>query len=164
MASKKKKKKTKKTVKKKPNKKAVKNKVQGNRSNGNLHRSFSVLARKKLGAIVAGDWVEVARQSTGPAAIVSIAPRSSVLERPGRRGDVKAVAANLTRLVIVSAIRPGIDTLLIDSYCCAAERAGIEPVLLINKSDLLDRVQLASVTDMLECLLVAVVRGAALPQ
>ena len=112
--------------------------------------AFRCVARKKLGAMVAGDWVEVARQSTGPAAIVSMAPRSSVLERPGRRGDVKAVAANLTRLLIVSAIRPGIDTLLIDSYCCAAERAGIEPVLLINKSDLLDRVQLASVTDMLD--------------
>ena len=108
------------------------------------------VARKKLGTLVAGDWVEVEKQSTGPGAIVSIAPRSSVLERPSRRGDLKPVAANLTRLVIVSAIRPGIDTLLIDSYCCAAERAGIEPVLLINKSDLLDRVQLASVTDMLD--------------
>jgi len=108
------------------------------------------VVRKKLGTLVAGDWVEVERQATGPGAIVSIAPRSTVLERPGRRGDLKPVAANLTRLVIVSASKPGIDTLLIDSYCCAAELAGIEPVLLINKSDLLDRAQLKSVTDMLD--------------
>jgi len=112
--------------------------------------AFRCVAREKLGAMVAGDWVEVENQPNGPAAIVSIAPRGSVLERPDRRGELKPVAANLTRLVIVSATTPGIDTLLIDSYCCAAERAGIEPVLLINKSDLLDPMQLASVTDMID--------------
>lgn len=112
--------------------------------------TFRCVARRKLGVIVAGDWVEVERQATGRSAIVSIAPRSSVLERPGHRGELKPVAANLTRLVIVTAIEPGIDTLLIDSYCCAAERAGIEPAVLVNKSDLLDPAQLASVSDMLD--------------
>ncbi len=111
--------------------------------------AFRCVARKKLGTVVAGDRVEVERQPTGPAAIVSFAPRNSVLERPNRRGELKPVAANLTRLVIVAATRPGIATLLIDSYCCAAERAGIEPVLLMNKSDLLDTEQHACVAKLL---------------
>ena len=99
---------------------------------------FRCVARKKLGTIVAGDWVDIAQQSTGNATIETIAPRTGVLERPDHRGKPKPVAANLTRLLIVAAQRPGIDTLLIDSYIAAAERSQITPVLVINKADTLD--------------------------
>lgn len=99
---------------------------------------FRCVARKKLGTVVAGDWVQIEKQANGHAAIVSIAPRSGVLQRPDRWGNLKPVASNLTRLLIVSAVKPGIDTLLIDSYCSAVERAGIEPGFIINKADILD--------------------------
>ena len=95
------------------------------------------VARRKLGTIVAGDWVEIESQATGRAAIADVLPRSGVLERPTRRGEFKPVAANLSRLLVVSAPRPGIDTLLIDSYCAAAEIADIQPAIIINKSDLI---------------------------
>lgn len=111
---------------------------------------FRCVARKKLGTVVAGDWVQIQKQATGHAAVVSIAPRQGVLQRPGRRNALKPVAAHLTHLLIVSAIKPGIDTLLIDSYCCAAERANIQPVLLINKSDMLDKTELNTLTEMLD--------------
>lgn len=56
---------------------------------------------------------------------------------------MKPLAANLTRMVVVSAIIPTHDTLLIDQFCVVAETAGIKPVLVINKSDLADESTLA---------------------
>jgi len=64
--------------------------------------------------------------------------RSSELSRPDRRGHLKAVAANITQLVIVCAPRPRPDTLLIDQFCVVAGNQDIHPLLVLNKSDLLD--------------------------
>lgn len=86
----------------------------------------------------------------GDAAIRSVAPRSSLLERPNRTGTLKPVAANLTQLVIVAAIEPGIQTHLIDSYCVAAERAGIQPTIAINKADLHKDERLEEIEQLIE--------------
>lgn len=102
---------------------------------GKLHRCVSL---KKLGLVVTGDTVDWQTEKTGDGKVVRIHPRDSLLQRPDRKGKLKPVAANLTRLVIVSAIKPGVETLLIDQYAAAAELAGIEPLIVINKSDLLD--------------------------
>ena len=101
---------------------------------GDLYRC---VALKKLGLVVTGDIVDWQMEDTGDHRVTGVHPRLSLLQRPDRRGKLKPVAANLTRLVIVSAIKPGVETLLIDQYSAAAELAGIEPVIAINKSDLL---------------------------
>ncbi len=101
----------------------------------NLHRC---VALKKLSLVVTGDMVDWHREKTGDSKVTRVHTRTTLLQRPDRRGKLKPVAANLTRLVIVSAIKPGVETLLIDQYAAAAELGGIEPVIVINKSDLLD--------------------------
>lgn len=83
--------------------------------------------------LVAGDLVHCEREGD-TLRIVSLEPRSSVLERADRRG-VKPLAANLTHLGIVSANPPGVDTLLIDQFCLAAHQAGVEALIIINKAD-----------------------------
>ena len=55
------------------------------------------------------------------------------------RGVVRPLAANLTHLAIVSADPPGIDTLLVDQLCVAAELAGVSAIVVINKADRLDQ-------------------------
>ncbi len=106
--------------------------VQAN--DGSLHRC---VALKKLGLVVTGDLVDWKSERTGDARVINIQSRQSLLERPDRRGQRKAIAANLTRLIIVCAIKPGVETLLIDQYCAAAELADITPIVVVNKSDLL---------------------------
>ncbi len=96
------------------------------------------VALKKLGLIVTGDLVDWRREASGAARVTYLHPRSSLLERLDQRGKRKPVAANLTRLIVVGAIKPGVETLLIDQYCAAAELADITPIVVINKSDLLD--------------------------
>ena len=66
-------------------------------------------------------------------------PRRTLLARVDARGRSKPVAANVERIVIVAAPSPGIDEELIDQFLVAAEHTGITPILLINKTDLLDR-------------------------
>ncbi|MGV8481891.1 GTPase RsgA, partial [Pseudomonas aeruginosa] len=70
--------------------------------------------------------------------IVAQLPRSSELCRPDMRGLLKPVAANVDRIVIVFAPRPEPHANLIDRYLIAAEHAGIQPLLLLNKADLVD--------------------------
>lgn len=92
----------------------------------------------KLPLLVAGDLVAVETDAAGAVRIVELQPRKSVLARPDHRGDPKPLAANLTHLAIVCAAPPGFDQLLTDQFCVAATLASIEPVIVINKTDLLD--------------------------
>jgi len=93
---------------------------------------------KKLPLLVAGDLVQLERDTQlGSLRITELTERESVLARNDGRRGMKAMAANLTHLAIVSASPPGIDTLLIDQFCLAAHRAGIDAIIVINKADLL---------------------------
>jgi len=105
----------------------------------------------KLPQLVAGDLVNCEQESGGSKLrVVKLKPRDGVLSRIDRRGQPKPLAANVSHLVIVSASKPGIDSLLIDQFCIAAELAGIDAIIVINKSDLLDDDQTEHCLAMLE--------------
>lgn len=91
----------------------------------------------KLPLLVAGDEVVCEQQDETSYRVVELLERSSVLSRPDRRGQDKPMAANVTHLAIVCAPKPGIETLLIDQFCVAAERAGVGAIIIVNKADLL---------------------------
>ncbi|TDQ36858.1 small ribosomal subunit biogenesis GTPase RsgA [Thiopseudomonas denitrificans] len=94
--------------------------------------------RANLPALVTGDRViwRPARQGAG--VIIAQRPRRSELCRPDMRGQLKPVAANVDQIVIVFAPLPEPHANLIDRYLVAASHAGIRPLLLLNKADLLD--------------------------
>lgn len=114
---------------------------------GEIHRAMPL---SKLPQLVAGDLVECEFESGSALRVVSLIDRDGVLARIDRRGQPKPLAANVSHLVIVSASKPGIDSLLIDQFCVAAELAGIGAMIVINKQDLLDEQQLAQSKDMLD--------------
>ncbi|MBY4677049.1 small ribosomal subunit biogenesis GTPase RsgA [Marinobacterium arenosum] len=93
--------------------------------------------RANLGQLVTGDQI-VWRAGTEGGVIVANRPRRSVLSRPNPQGELKPVAANIDFIVITVAVEPTPFSNLIDRYLVAAELSGIEPVLLINKIDLLN--------------------------
>ncbi len=86
--------------------------------------------------IVCGDRVKWQMLPEGRGVIEERQARTSELQRPGPRGEPRVLAANLDRLFIISAARPEPDRRLIDQYLVCAERAGLSPVLVLNKSDL----------------------------
>ena len=93
--------------------------------------------RSNLGSLVTGDRV-VWRAGNPLGVVVAVLPRDSALQRPDPHGDMKTVAANIDRIVIVVAPYPEPHANLIDRYLVAANAIDIEPVLLINKVDRID--------------------------
>ena len=70
--------------------------------------------------------------------ITEIMKRSNELTRPNKSGQKEVLAANLDALIIVSSVSPIPDWYIIDRYICAAEILGIQPIIVFNKTDLLD--------------------------
>ncbi|MCY1283851.1 Small ribosomal subunit biogenesis GTPase RsgA [compost metagenome] len=113
---------------------------------GQVHRCH---LRANLPPLVTGDRVvwRAGNQSNG--VIVAQLPRRSELCRPDSRGLLKPVAANVDLIVIVFAPLPEPHANLIDRYLVAAEHAGIRPLLLLNKADLIDDANAAALDSLL---------------
>jgi ribosome biogenesis GTPase len=103
-------------------------------NNGQLQ---SCHQRANLANVVAGDQVMVWQDETGNTVIESLLPRKSLLSRPGFRGVIKPVAANIDQLLVVIAPAPGIDLDLLDRSLCYCEWQGLEAVIILNKADLI---------------------------
>ncbi|MBF0127394.1 MAG: ribosome small subunit-dependent GTPase A [Magnetococcales bacterium] len=86
---------------------------------------------------VCGDKVRWRRNERGEGIIEALEPRHGVLVRPTFRGARQVLAANVDQMVItVAAYHP--NTGLIDRYLVAAEVAGIVPIIVVNKMDLVE--------------------------
>ncbi|MGJ8525001.1 Small ribosomal subunit biogenesis GTPase RsgA [Halomonadaceae bacterium LMG 33818] len=103
-------------------------------SSGELHRCH---LRANLDSLVSGDYVSWREGQDGSGIVVARHERESLLERPTFQGQLKPVAANLDRIMIVFAVEPAPFANLIDRYLVAAEATGIQPALVLNKIDLL---------------------------
>ncbi|KAB7619748.1 small ribosomal subunit biogenesis GTPase RsgA [Alkalilimnicola sp. S0819] len=93
--------------------------------------------RRSTGRTLCGDWVQWAPSGAGEGVIERIEPRRTLLARPNFRNKLRPIAANIDQMVVVSAPRPGIDLELIDRYLVLAENLDIQPLLWLNKMDLL---------------------------
>lgn len=100
--------------------------------------TYRCYLRANLPTLVTGDRVVWRPGNQGLGIIVAQLPRHSELCRPDSSGQLKAVAANVDQIVIVFAPLPEPHANLIDRYIIAAEHANIKPLLLLNKSDLLE--------------------------
>ncbi len=93
-------------------------------------KARGVFRKNKVTPFV-GDRVTVSLEKDGTGTIEEIFPRKNSLVRPP--------VANIDQLVIVVSIcDPSPSTLIIDKTIAAAEDKGIEPVIVISKSDLKD--------------------------
>jgi ribosome biogenesis GTPase len=102
---------------------------------------FSCHIRRSLTELVTGDEViwqlNEAEDQDARAVILKILPRRSVLTRPIRYQGVKAVAANIDQVVIITSVEPPFSARIVDRYLVAVEQANIEAVLCVNKMDLI---------------------------
>ncbi|WP_034948332.1 small ribosomal subunit biogenesis GTPase RsgA [Erwinia oleae] len=98
--------------------------------------------RRTIRSLVTGDRVRWRPGQEGGATVKGIVEavhdRTSVLTRPDFYDGVKPIAANINQIVIVSAILPELSLNIIDRYLIASETLDVEPLLVLNKTDLLD--------------------------
>lgn len=93
--------------------------------------------RANLGQLVTGDRVVWRPDKQGSGVVVAKIERANDLCRPDMHGRLKPVAANINHIIVVIAAEPIAHANLIDRYLVAAETAGIPPVILLNKTDLI---------------------------
>lgn len=111
--------------------------------------------RRTVTSLVCGDKVVFRRTKVSEGdiggVIELVQERHSQLTRPDFYDGVKVVAANIDQILMVSAVVPEFSTQIVDRYIVACEDMGIEPVLLLNKVDLLDEEDFALFEDILAC-------------
>ena len=110
-------------------------------ADGEVHRCN---IRRTIRSLVTGDRVlwrpgKAAAEGVNVKGIVeAVHERTSVLTRPDFYDGVKQIAANIDQIVIVSAILPELSLNIIDRYLVACETVEVEPLIVLNKIDLLD--------------------------
>ncbi len=100
-------------------------------------RILPATRRGKRGDVVVGDCVLASIASADQARIESIEPRTTLLFRADSY-RIKELAANIDQVVIVYAARPTFNRWFIWKALVAAGAAGIEALVLRNKTDLAD--------------------------
>ncbi len=87
---------------------------------------------RRIGRPLPGDLVHLDPAGT----LTEILDRSNLFGRGDTRGRFRPIAANLDRAAIVIAPQPAPSRDLIHRYLAAALILGVEPLIVVNKSDL----------------------------
>lgn len=91
--------------------------------------------------VTVGDHVLIEPTGDGEGAIAYVEPRRTVLSRAENlsRRKEQLIASNIDQVIITaSVVSPPLKSSLIDRYIIAAQKGGMEPIILINKIDLLE--------------------------
>ena len=99
------------------------------------HHIRQATRRGRRGDVVVGDCVLATATSTEQARIESIEPRSTLLFRADQF-RIKELAANVDQVIVVFAARPAFNRWFIWKALVAASAAGIDALVLRNKTDL----------------------------
>lgn len=91
--------------------------------------------------VVVGDLVLFKKINQKEGHIVHVEPRQSLLARADNlsRRKQQLIAANIDQVLItVSIVNPPLKPFLVDRYIIAAYKGGMEPIIILNKIDLLE--------------------------
>jgi len=104
---------------------------------GNMR--YTAASRSDFPAV--GDWVLMKKWDEGQAIIHSILPRKSVLKRQavGKTTEEQVIAANIDCALIVQALSNNFNINRLERYLSICYEGGIEPVLVLSKTDLCSR-------------------------
>jgi ribosome biogenesis GTPase len=93
--------------------------------------------RRRVGRPCCGDHVIISSRDGESWVVSEILARRNVFMRADRQGEGNVIAANLDRVLVVVAPRPLPSRDLLDRYLVAVHSLGMEPLIVLNKVDLL---------------------------
>lgn len=107
---------------------------------GNLR--YSAQGRADFPAV--GDWVAIQAYDEHKALIHAVFPRKNRIERRavGKAGEIQIIAANVDCAFIVQAVGWDFNINRIERYLAICNASGVEPVILLNKVDLIGEAEL----------------------
>ena len=105
---------------------------------GELTGRFRHLARDAAAFPAVGDWVSAQETGREQALIHGLLPRRNVLSRKeaGHAVQEQVLAANVDVAFVMTAFDADFNVRRIERYAVMVRQSGIEPVVLLNKSDL----------------------------
>jgi ribosome biogenesis GTPase len=113
-----------------------------------VRRVVRTLARDARSAVVAGDVVLLRPVTETQGVIERVNPRHGILSRGMRRVQHVLVANVDQALIVASAAEPPLKPGLIDRYLISAAVGGIQPIICINKADLVEPGSLEPIVDL----------------
>ena len=123
-------------------------------ADGSIHKCH---IRRTINSVVCGDNVifrpSLSDDDRDRGVIEVVLDRITTLTRPDFYDGVKPIAANIDQIIVVNAIVPQLSAHIIDRYLVACEDVEIQPIIVINKMELLsdeDREYVAEVIDIYE--------------
>jgi ribosome biogenesis GTPase / thiamine phosphate phosphatase len=107
---------------------------------GNLR--FTAQGRSDFPAV--GDWVAISEYEENKVLIHAIFPRRTVIEREavGKLGEKQIIATNIEYAFIVQAVDRDFNINRIERYLTICYAAGVKPIIVLNKTDLIAEAQL----------------------
>ncbi len=93
--------------------------------------------RSNLPQLVTGDRVRFSQGDDETGVVLAVEPRRNEFLRPGFKGKLKPVAANIDKVILVVAVLPEPFTNLIDRYLTAIESLNLNVLIVFNKTDLI---------------------------
>lgn len=97
-------------------------------------------AESNLALPAVGDWVHIQVFDDGAMAVIhEILPRKSLLKRKtaGKKIDYQPIASNIDTAFIVQSLDSNFNLRRLERYLTMVNDAGIDPVVLLSKSDLI---------------------------
>jgi len=110
-------------------------------------------AKERANLPIVGDWVAIETQDNGNLAIIhDILPRTNTISRkvPGENTEEQPMASNVDKLFIVTGLDDNFSCSRIERYLNLAWNCGTQPVIILNKKDLLSDEELSTIQDEIE--------------
>ncbi|MEK6234135.1 MAG: ribosome small subunit-dependent GTPase A [Planctomycetales bacterium] len=111
-------------------------------------RLLKTLSSDQRHVVVTGDRVLFQPLGEGEGVIERVEPRRGILSRTSRERRHILVANVDQLLIVVSADDPPLKPNLVDRYLISAEQGGMEPVVCVNKLDLVNPADLQPLTGL----------------
>ncbi|MCC2625703.1 MAG: rsgA [Burkholderiales bacterium] len=97
--------------------------------------TYTAVTKAKKVDYVVGDWVVVDIINDEQVQITDLIPRANLVYRMDHNRS-KLIASNIDQILIVIAIKPNFNPNFLNSCLLFAESAGINPYIIVNKSDM----------------------------
>jgi ribosome biogenesis GTPase len=109
-------------------------------------------AEKRSDFPAVGDWVACSEYDEQKMLIHALIPRRNILERraAGKKGEAQIIAANVDFGLIVQAVCEDFSINRIERYMTVCINANVTPVLILNKTDLIEESDLKQKVNQIE--------------
>jgi ribosome biogenesis GTPase len=115
---------------------------------GNLR--YSIQSMAEFPAV--GDWVAISEYDENKALIHAVFPRKTLLERQavGKQGEKQVIATNIDYAMILQAVDRDFSINRLERYLTLCYNAGVRPVIILNKIDLISDEALSVLTSAIK--------------